>query len=383
MQAIEVVFGAQPMEYHVGAATVAVPGNAVGLEHVHRRWGRLPWREVVAPALVLAREGVSLSAGKAAVLVNVRAAMLLGEGAAAYAPRGRLLEAGERLVHRGLDEAFRALQEEGAAPFVHGEPARAMVDLVAGRGGLLSMADLAAYAPIEHEARRVPFTGATLHGRTDLLDVLGTLTSLPGNVGRLDAADRARALVRALLGPERHPGTSNVCAVDAAGNACAITTSLGLGSGDWVPGYGLHCNSMLGEGELMVAGVEVGERVPSMMSPFVATDAHGLALVAGAAGGSRIRSSLVQVTTGVLAEGLPPQLAVDRPRLNPVAADGGVRVHLEPGYDEQAVDALASDGMVLEQWHDRSAYFGGVTLVGRGGPAADPRRDGAVATPTP
>ena len=59
------------------------------------------------------------------------------------------------------------------------------------------------------------------------------------------------ALVAALRAPDRRAETTNLVAVDERGDACVITTSLGLGSGVWVPGYGVHLNSMLGEGELL------------------------------------------------------------------------------------------------------------------------------------
>jgi gamma-glutamyltranspeptidase/glutathione hydrolase len=190
--------------------------------------------------------------------------------------------------------------------------------------------------------------------------------------------------VRALLGrhgPVDGTGTSNVCAVDHDGNACVITTSLGLGSGDWVPGYGLHLNSMIGEGELMVSGAGVGSRVPSMMSPVVATDGHGLSAAAGAAGGSRIRSAMVQVLTGVLAEGLDPVQAVERPRVHPVTSTDEVVAHAEPGLPSEVHAVLRADGLSVREWPDTSAYFGGVSVVARAGAAADPRRDGAVARP--
>src|SRR5258707_13831902 len=47
--------------FRTGAAAVAVPGTALGLEEAHRRWGSVPWAELVAPAARLAREGVELT----------------------------------------------------------------------------------------------------------------------------------------------------------------------------------------------------------------------------------------------------------------------------------------------------------------------------------
>lgn len=384
MSAIHVSFGAAPLEYHVGAATVAVPGNPAGLYEVHRRFGRMPWAEVVQPAYELAAHGVSLSEQKALGLAIMREAMCLGEeGRAAYAPRGRLLAAGERLWHRGLDRSFALLRDAGPDPFYRGEVADQVVDLVAQAGGALTHADLRAYRVVADRARAVPFASGVLHGRTDLTDLLATMTRLPPDVADLSLHARVVAWVRALTsgGPVTGTGTSNVCAVDDAGNGCAITTSLGLGSGDWVPDYGLHLNSMIGEGELTVGGVDVGERVPSMMAPVVAADADGLLAVAGAAGGSRIRSAMMQVLCGVLAEGVPPDEAVARPRVHPSQQDDMALVHVEPGMPRSVLDALRAEGLTVAEWESRSAYFGGVSIISRDGAAGDPRRDGAVATP--
>ncbi len=184
------------------------------------------------------------------------------------------------------------------------------------------------------------------------------------------------ALVAALggaAGPETH--TTNLVAVDVDGNACVLTTSLGLGSGDWLPGLDLHLNSMLGEIDLLVRPLEPGERMESMMAPSLALDRHGLVLAIGAAGGTRLRTALVGVAAGVLDEGLEPQEAVDRPRVH---AAGRV-VNAEPGVDEDALALLEAAG------RDRSALAGAASLLRRrqrdraAGAAADPRRSGAVA----
>ena len=109
------------------------------------------------------------------------------------------------------------------------------------------------------------------------------------------------------------PGTTNLAVLDADGNACVLTTSLGLGSGDFLPGFDLHLNSMLGEADLVQEPLEPGLRMASMMSPAVALGNGSVQLAAGAAGGTRLRSALLQVVAGVLDEGLEPQAAVDRP----------------------------------------------------------------------
>jgi gamma-glutamyltranspeptidase/glutathione hydrolase len=141
-----------------------------------------------------------------------------------------------------------------------------------------------------------------------------------------------------------------------------------------VPGFDLHLNSMLGEADLLRGALEPGKRMESMMAPSLALDADGVALAAGAAGGTRLRSALLQVMAGILDEGLEPQAAVDRPRLHPV----GSLVHVEPGLGPETIGALESAGFEVREWPGRHHYFGGVSAVTRNDSAGDPRRSGAA-----
>jgi gamma-glutamyltranspeptidase/glutathione hydrolase len=185
--------------------------------------------------------------------------------------------------------------------------------------------------------------------------------------------ERALALVRSLGETPADTGTTNLAVLDADGNACVLTTSLGLGSGDFVPGFDLHLNSMLGEADLVRGPLDRGERLASMMAPTIALGDGGIALGAGAAGGTRLRSALLQVVAGVLDEGLGLQEAVDRPRLHPVAR----LVHLEPGFVADTLAGLRSHGFEPRVWPAPHHYFGGVSAVTPTGAAGDPRRSGA------
>ena len=111
-----------------------------------------------------------------------------------------------------------------------------------------------------------------------------------------------------------------------------------------------------------------------MMAPTLALDGDGVVLAAGAAGGTRLRSALLQVVAGILDEGLEPQAAVDRPRVHPA----GALVHLEAGFGPATVAALESAGFEVRSWDSRHHYFGGVSVVTRTGAAGDPRRSGAA-----
>src|SRR6266536_328174 len=64
MHAVDVGFGGDSettQVFRIGEASCAVPGTALGLEAVHRSYGRLPWPELLRPAIELAREGVELT----------------------------------------------------------------------------------------------------------------------------------------------------------------------------------------------------------------------------------------------------------------------------------------------------------------------------------
>jgi gamma-glutamyltranspeptidase / glutathione hydrolase len=114
-----------------------------------------------------------------------------------------------------------------------------------------------------------------------------------------------------------------------------------------------------------------------MMAPTLVSDREGLALALGAAGGTRLRSALVQVVTGVLDDGLSAGDAVDRPRLH---SAGGV-VHLEPGFPDDVPEALEAVGFTVRHWPSRHHYFGGVSIISRSGAAGDPRRSGSARHP--
>ncbi len=372
---IEVIFVGQVMPYEVGPPTVAVPGIPAGAHHLWRRWGRLPWSEVVALGLAAAA-GTPFPQTHAALLPKIAQAMCVGEGVRVYTRAdGTLLQAGDPLRHPDHHRAYELLAEDPRG-FYTGPYATALLEVM-GETGALDAADLAAYRVRETDPRHVPVGAFRALARgDDLDDVLGTLaaaaTARPADP--LTDLSSARGLVAALRAPDRRAETTNLVAVDEQGDACAITTSLGLGSGVWVPGFGVHMNSMLGEGELVREQLAPGARMGSMMSPLVVLGPDGHAvLAAGAAGGSRIRPALVQSVLRMLA-GESPQQAIDAPRLN--ALPGAVR--LEPGFSPAVVSGLQQHGEQVFVADGVDAYFGGVSAVSTLGAGADPRRSGAV-----
>jgi gamma-glutamyltranspeptidase / glutathione hydrolase len=372
---LDVPFGAELVHYAVGIASCGVPGVPAGLDALWRRHGRLEWPRLVEPALDVAREGVEMPPAHAACLAMLAPVMTMNEGADIYSPGGALLEAGDRLEQPGLVRTLELVADQGARSAYEGSLAESLLELMRERGGLVTGDDLAAYEARWSEPVELDYLGARFCTRGDLSRVPETLPRLPRLAGR-DEVGRALALVEALAAPDGDGAgdTTNLTVVDGDGNACVLTTSLGLGSGDFLPGLDLHLNSMLGEADLIRGSLEPGDRMSSMMAPSVVLGTEGLALAIGAAGGTRLRSALIEVAAGVLDEGLAPGDAVARPRLHPAAG----RVQLEPGFGDETVAAIERAGFSVQVWPDRHHFFGGVSLVTPDGAAGDPRRSGSA-----
>ena len=101
--------------FHTGAAAVAVPGTALGLEAAHQRFGSVPWAELVEPAARLAREGVELTPAQG-YLHRILDGLLRHspEGDAMYGAGGRPFRAGERFALPELAETLERIGAGGA-----------------------------------------------------------------------------------------------------------------------------------------------------------------------------------------------------------------------------------------------------------------------------
>jgi gamma-glutamyltranspeptidase/glutathione hydrolase len=367
MEHLQVRFGHELVDYAVGASSCGVPGLPAGLDALWRAYGRLPWPRLVEPALRLARDGVPMPPAHTACLRMLEPVMTLREGAAIYSPGGALLDDGDVLRQPGLVQALTVVAEEGASTAYTGTVAAALLALSGERDGSITRADLTSYRADWSMPVAVEFAGRRVLTR-------GGLSDVPETLGRFDPGGGPGALLAALVPAPGGGHTTNLSVGDPEGNACVLTSSLGLGSGDWLPGFDLHLNSMLGEADLIRAPLKPGTRMESMMAPTIVLGPGGCELAAGAAGGTRLRTALVGVLGSVLHEGLDPQTAVDRPRFHPV----GELVNAEPGVDEEWLGSLERDGRPVRRWPTRHHYFGGVSAVGLLGAAADPRRSGAV-----
>ena len=379
--------------FRTGAAAVGVPGTALGLAEAHRRWGRVPWAELVAPAARLAREGVELTPAQGYLhldpsIVHWRHSP---EGDAMYGP-GRALAAGERFAVPELAETLERVASEGAGALYRGELAERIVAHVRAGGGCLALDDLETYRVVRRRPLAVRYRGHEFRSNPPpssggLLVGLGLRGARRGGArprrrsrrrwrrrrrcaGRRSCAGSARGgAAKSVLS-----GTTHISVVDAHGGAASLSASLGSGSGVVVPGTGIHLNNMLGEADL-TEHARPGARLTSMMAPSIVLRDGVPRLVVGSAGSARLRGAILQVVANVVGAGMGVEEAVEALRIH---VEAGV-VHCE---DPAVADRFEAAGREVVRFRRRNLYFGGVSAVevradGSLAAAGDPRRGGA------
>ncbi|MEA2780361.1 MAG: hypothetical protein QOK29_1905 [Rhodospirillaceae bacterium] len=137
-----------------GHLAVGVPGAVAGLYWAQRRLGRLPWAEVLQPAIAAAEAGLEVSWSLFQHLAqNQEAIRAVAATAALLLPEHRLPHAadqqgpGERLGLGDLAKTLRHIANKGAAGFYSGPVAEAIAAACCAGGGIVTADDLAAYRP--------------------------------------------------------------------------------------------------------------------------------------------------------------------------------------------------------------------------------------------
>jgi gamma-glutamyltranspeptidase / glutathione hydrolase len=402
-----------------GHGSVANSGAVQALSLARDRYGVLPWRRLVEPAVRICRDGYPVGASAALYLGIVRDT-LFGSDPEAHAlvtgADGGAIQPGEISTNPDLADILELLAVQGPSLFTTGAVGRVLVDDMAANGGLITRADLEAYEPVVRAPtlRSVgdwtvalnppPSVGgpmlAVMLGElahrdhrswADVLDIQRRVLSY-----RLAVHDRSRDLQRdghALLAAvERHglvglptsASTAHISAVDEHGNACAITMSSGYGAGMVIPGTGILLNNALGEPELNRLGLHAvasGTRLASNMAPTTARGGAGSTLAVGSPGADRITTALLQVLGHTMLGGDTLQEAIDEARAHVrFLPDGSVRVDHEPSATIS--EGIARLGLASHEYPGPHMYFGGVGAAELGPQgliaAGDARREAAV-----
>lgn len=187
------------------ALAAGVPGMPAGLAALHRRFGRLAWADLLAPAVDLARDGFPIPQGLADALNDHRKRFAAHDGARAiFVHPDRAWRAGDILRQSDLARTLAAIRTGGADAFQRGEIARAIAREVSAGGGILTAEDIAAYEPIWREPARFAFLGREVvtmplpsSGGVALRQILGIFEAARGADPDLDPADRLHIFIEA------------------------------------------------------------------------------------------------------------------------------------------------------------------------------------------
>ncbi len=314
----------------IGAAAAGVPGSVSGLQRAHELHGTLPWAELVAPAIALARDGFAVSERLAASLERLQPYLERFPALRQFTkPDGAPLAAGDTLRQPELARTLELIAREGADAFYSGTIADLLVAEMVASGGIITKEDLGAYVTAEREPVRGAYRGCEVvsapppsSGGVILIEILnileqfdiagrGYLTDgsihyvveaerrayadrarwlgdpdfVDNPVARLTSKKYARTLAEKItpratpsssLAPSRDEGrekreTTHYSIVDRFGNAAATTTTLNdsFGSRLVVRGAGFLLNNEMDD-------FSVKPGVPNMYG-LVGSEANAIA----------------------------------------------------------------------------------------------------------
>ena len=146
----------------IGHLASGVPGSVAGLAAMHERLGRLPWRELVEPAIALAQEH-ALDEPRRANREGARDKLIrFPASAELFLPDGAAPPAGTVVRNLDLARTLERIAERGAAGFYEGETADLVIAEMERGGGLVTRGDLAAYRPRWRDPLQIEYRRHTL-----------------------------------------------------------------------------------------------------------------------------------------------------------------------------------------------------------------------------
>ncbi len=204
-----------------GHLSVGVPGSVAGLYEAHRKFGRLPWREVVAPAIRLAREGHAIDPARSRQ-IGLEADRLarFPASAAQFLVNGAALPPGTQLVQPDLARTLELIADSGPSAFYRGSIAGLIVQEMERGGGLITTEDLAQYRAKWRTPVAVDYRGYTIYtmpppsgggvALVEILNVMEGFSPLPalGSAALLHL--EAEAMRRAYLDRNAYLGDPDV-----------------------------------------------------------------------------------------------------------------------------------------------------------------------------
>ena len=427
-----------------GYQTIAVPGVVKGLTDGLKDFGSLTLEQVMEPAIGYAQNGFVLLPGEAYRQESVKDILNEFTGTRQYYMNedSTAKHAGQWIIQSDLARVLKSISEKGPDVFYKGWIAQSMVADIRENGGFLTLKSLSDYkAERSHivdgsyrsyglKALWLPAYGAIT------IEALQILEALPVNLNEnrawaravyhaiksayldkkeqktLDDAERFTSkswakkraagtpfmngsvndasskvikdsIPRVQKDPEGH--TSHLTIVDKNGMIVSLTQTIGptMGSKVATPGLGfLYAQTMGG----YLGKVEPNLRVPSHISPIIVFKNDKPFLAMGAAGGSRIPSSIVNVISRIIDHDLSLEEALNSPRVHPIEEGISLEVVDKVSWNNNDSTYFSKLGYTVEMKR-LPGQFGRIhavildTLTGEWIGCADPDWEGTSAFP--
>ncbi|HMC31876.1 MAG TPA: gamma-glutamyltransferase, partial [Candidatus Angelobacter sp.] len=132
---------------HDGIHSVTVPGAVEGWSQAHKRFGRLPWKDLFAPAIQYAEHGYAVPEIIHDYWVSEEPKLQkTSEARRVFLPNGKVPELGSRFTNPDIAKALRLIAEQGRDAFYKGEIAQAIVQTSTAFGGTMQLDDLAEFS---------------------------------------------------------------------------------------------------------------------------------------------------------------------------------------------------------------------------------------------
>ncbi|MBD3894602.1 gamma-glutamyltransferase family protein [Halomonas sp. ML-15] len=423
-----------------GLLPVTVPGAPAAWAALSERFGKLPFADLLAPAVALAEEGFPISPIIHQMWNEAFHSYSAYDDAAfkpwfdTFAPEGRAPQPGERWSSPGHASSLRAIAETKGRAFYEGELADKLDAFSREHGGLLRKEDLARFEPEwvdpisvrykGHDIWEIPPNGSglivlqalgmlermgpegrdpveTLHRRIEAtklayVDGFAHVTerdAMRPSVEQMldDGYLKARAgligeqAVDPVHGNPLSGGTVYLATADGDGNMVSFIQSnfKGFGSGIVIPGTGISLQNRGWSFSLdpnHPNALAPGKRTYHTIIPgFITKDGQAVGPF-GVMGGYMQPQGHVQVVTAMLEDHLNPQAALDMPRWKWTK---GKTVEVEPHFPDHLAQALARRGHDIVKVTDSISFGRGQIILrdpntGVLNGATEPRTDGAV-----
>ncbi|RKT34478.1 gamma-glutamyltransferase 1 [Roseovarius halotolerans] len=352
-----------------GATAVAVPGLVDGMGQAHERFGRMPWGELLSPAIRFARDGLLVDWYAALIIASTTrelakdpdaAAMFLEDGQWPTISGWTAL-AEKRLEQGRMADSLEQMARKGAREFYDGELGAAMAADMQAKGGSLSHADLCAYRaefsdPLSFDYRGARFdvvpgltAGPTFRHALGVMEAEAAFGAAPGGEAfsayaeGLSTAYGERLATMGDSGEtESHSGcTTHFSVVDRDGNMVSQTQTLLSIFGARVvsPETGFLMNNGIMWFDPVPGrpnSLAPGKRCLMNVCPILG-ESGDARFAFGASGGRKIVSAMVQMASFVADFGMDIAECFHHPRID---VSGGKAIVADETLSEEILDAL-------------------------------------------